>query len=176
MVWAVTRKVGDAVGWQVRTAGPGRRRISVSKVGILFAYVTVTRQCPVNPQIQRAVCTQTKEAAHWSQVRAPIRMHRPCHADMHEKREPAQVIGTTVSALGRMLAAGFDLLPCCAPTPRVRAVSSLAVADHTYCCRPYNRARQTRLSTAVAPGSVCGSVATRPLRAGRADRTLLQPT
>ena len=62
-------------------------------------------------------------------MRAPIRRHRSCHADMHGKREAAQVIGATMSALGRMLAARFDLLPSCTTTPHVRAVSSLAVAN-----------------------------------------------
>ena len=105
-------------------AGPGRRGISGSNVGILSAYGTVTRQCPANPHIRRAVCTQTKEAAHWSQVRAPIRRHRPCHADMHGKREAAQVIGTMMGSLGRVRIARFDARPCCAPPSRMRTASN----------------------------------------------------
>ena len=85
-------------------------------MGILFAYVTVTRLCPVNPHVRRAVCTQTKEAAHWSQVRAPIRRRRSFHADMHGKREAAQVIGTMMGSLSRVRIAKFDARPTCTPT------------------------------------------------------------
>ena len=62
------------------------------------------------------------------------------------------------------------------PPSRVRAASCSAGPDHTCCCRPKSRARQTRPSTVRTPGSVCGSVATRSPREGRADRALLLPT
>ena len=83
---------------------------------MLFAYGTVTHQCPVNPLYQRVVCSRTKKAAHWCRVHAPIRGHWSSHADMHGKREAAQVIGTLMSSLCRVRIARFDARPSCAPT------------------------------------------------------------
>ena len=111
------------VGWQVRPAGLGRRRISGSKVGTLFAYDTVTQQCPLKPRIRRVLYSRTRQAAHWSQARAPIRTHFSCHAGMHGKREAAQVIGMVMGSLGRVRVAKFDARPSCALTfLRVRSV------------------------------------------------------
>ena len=49
-------------------------------------------------------------------MRAPIRGRRSFHADMHGKREAAQVIGTMMGSLSRVHIAKFDARPTCTPT------------------------------------------------------------